>query len=376
MYHIPVMVEEVMKYLDVKAGGTYVDGTAGAGGHLQKIIERAGESGKVIAIDQNKAAIEHIKEVLRQAQDDNVLKVVRGNYKFIKTITDQFGVTGSVDGVLLDLGFSSDEIQEEGRGFSFYDTESLDMRYGQGEHGEWLCDCHTPEFESLPRTALDAASGLVRGRKSKVESHETNKKELQASNFKLQDSLSAEEVVNTSSESDLADIFWKYGDETKSRFFAKKIIEYRKRHRIQSAAELAYIIGNPRPTPDAYRVLSERTHALRASRGGSRRDIGISRGKIHPATKAFMALRIFVNREFENIELGLAAVVNVLRSKGRCVVLTFHSGEDRIVKKFIAQRSAQGDMMNLTKHVVKPSRTEVLSNRLSRSAKLRVFIKK
>lgn len=347
MIHIPVMVEEVMKYLGVKEGGTYIDGTAGAGGHLQKIIESVGEKGMVIAIDQNKAAVEYLVSKYQGAQ---VVKIIRGNYKFIEKIVkenlpfipsfvrrEQEEMSspyegeekgGVVDGVLLDLGFSSDEIQEEGRGFSFYDTESLDMRYGQGEEGEYL-----------------------------------------------EPGMTAEEVVNTYPESDLADIFWRYGDETKSRFYAKKIAEYRRKQRITSAAELAYIIGNARPTPEAYRVLSERTHAHRASPGGTRRDIGLPRGIIHPATKSFMALRIVVNREFENIELGLTGVMSVLKSNGRCVVLTFHSGEDRIVKQFVKNHSREGVIRDLTKHVVKPSREEVVRNRLARSAKLRAFEK-
>lgn len=329
MIHVPVMVEEVMKYLDVKEGGTYIDGTAGAGGHLQKIVEKVGEKGTVIAIDQNKVAVDHL---VRTYEGDQGIKVVRGNYKFIEKITKdvlrqaQDDKVGCVDGVLLDLGFSSDEIQERGRGFSFHDTESLDMRYGQGERDKYL------------------ESGMT-----------------------------AEEVVNTYPESDLADIFWKFGDETRSRSFAKKIIEFRRKQHIGRASELAYVIGSARPTPDGYRVLSERTHAHRASPGGTRRDIGLPQGKIHPATKSFMALRIFVNREFENIEEGLGGAVQVLREGGRCVVLTFHSGEDRVVKRFIKEKSKEGVIHELAKHVIKPGREEVLKNRLSRSAKLRAF---
>jgi len=323
---------------------------------LQTIIEKVGKDGTVIAIDQDKKTIEYL---LSRYERERVVKVVRGNYKFIENIAKRFDVVGKVDGVLLDLGFSLDEIQESGRGFSFDDDQSLDMRYGRGEHGEWLCDCHTSAAEI-----------------SNDKFQTTNKCQILNSSIHTGGFVSAEDVVNAYREEALADLFWKFGDESRSRSFAKKIVEYRKRKHIESAFELAYVIGDARPTPDGYRVLSERTHAHRASHGESRRDIGIPRGTIHPATKTFMALRIFVNREFENIEAGLAGALNVLHTGGKCVILTFHSGEDRIVKKFIKGKKEEGTIAELTKHAIQPTRIEVLSNRLSRSAKLRAFEKK
>jgi len=314
--HVPVMLEEVLKYLQPEPGGSYVDGTLGGGGHTEAILERTAPDGKVLGIDSDAQALSRVKERLAESVSNGRLVLVHGNFAELARIVHEAGFV-SIQGVLLDLGFSSDQMSDPQRGFSFSVDGSLDMR-------------------------LDQSQALI-----------------------------AADLVNSASEKELADIFWRYGEETRSRQIARRIVRERAKGAITHTGQLAQLAAAGVP---------------------------YKRGAIHPATKTFQALRIAVNHELEQLEAVLPQILDVLSSRrmndvgsadgggGRMVIITFHSLEDRLVKEFMRREASdcicpprtpvcicghKARLRVLTRKPVIPSIQEVNANPRARSAKLR-----
>lgn len=282
--HVPVMLEEVMKMLKVREGGIYVDATVGLGGHAENILKSTPRC-TLIGIDRDEKAIEITKEKLKRYS----VHLVRDSFSNMKDIVEGLGYK-EVDGILLDLGVSSLQLKEGGRGFSFLKDEPLNMR-------------------------MDARQKLT-----------------------------ALEIVNKYSEKELANILWQYGEERFSRRIARAIVNSRTKKPIKTSRELARVIEEVVP----------------------------GRGRIHPATKAFQALRIEVNKELTELKTAIEAGVSLLKKSGRFCILSYHSLEDRIVKHSFKRLAGEGCLNIITKKPITPSIEEVLSNPSSRSAKLRV----
>ncbi len=296
--HIPVLLNEVIETLKPRDGGLYVDGTFGAGGYSRAILDAA--DCRVIAIDQDPTAIAGGAEMAASYGDR--LSLVKGRFSALDTISRDAGCD-LVDGVTLDVGVSSMQLDQAGRGFSFQKDGPLDMRMsGEGP--------------------------------------------------------SAADVVNTLGEGDLARLIFVLGEEKKSRAVARAIGRARADAEIATTAALAEIV---------------------ARAVGPRRD-----GK-HPATRTFQALRIFVNGELSELAEGLAAAERILKAGGRLAVVSFHSLEDRIVKRFLAERAktvrgsrhmpeVQTEAPTFTlvpRQAVSPSKPETDANPRARSARLR-----
>lgn len=296
MAHIPVLYQPFLDLFQPRPGGLYIDGTVGAGGHTAGILQA---SGRVLAFDRDPQAIEFARQRLSDFGEQVVF--VQASYGQMATIAPAYGF-GAVDGILLDLGLSSRQLDDPGRGFSLRQDGPLDMRFDQSQ--------------SL--TAADLLNGLT-----------------------------AEE---------LAGIFWRYGEETRSRRYAQAIVAARP---VQTTRQLAQIIA----------------------------DDGRPSGRLHPATQIFQALRIAVNGELEELEKGLSAAIKLLKPTGRIAVISFHSLEDRFVKNVFRDLSrdcrcpphqpvctcqARAALRLITRKAVKPDGLEIAQNPRSRSARLRV----
>jgi 16S rRNA (cytosine1402-N4)-methyltransferase len=305
--HVPVMIDEVLVALAPREGGQYVDGTFGAGGYARAILESA--QCTVLGIDRDPRAVS-LGAALAE-EFPGRLVMAEGRYSQMVELVAGEGMDG-VDGVVLDLGVSSMQLDEAERGFSFMRDGPLDMRMDQGR------DVDTP---------------------------------------------SVEDVVNSVPERELARIIYVLGEERASRRIAKVIVEARKLERITRTLQLAGLVEQ----------------ALGA-RGRKQ--------KTHPATRTFQALRIYVNRELEELAHGLSAAERILKPGGQLAVVSFHSLEDRIVKAFLAARSGRrarpsrhmpdvGDVGPAPSFVIasggarKPSDYEIDTNPRSRSARLR-----
>jgi 16S rRNA (cytosine1402-N4)-methyltransferase len=312
--HIPVMLEEVLNFLQPKANGYYVDGTLGGGGHTEAILERSEPGGRVLGIDSDAQALEKAEKRFAEVVQNGRLVLVHGNFAELARIVDEAGFVSPVNGVLLDLGFSSYQIDDPGRGLSFSVDGPLDMRLDQSQE------------------------------------------------------LTAADLINNASEQELADIFWRYGDETRSRQIAWRIVRERPHSPITRTSQLARLAAAGVP----YKP-----------------------GMIHPATRVFQALRIAVNSELEHLEVALPQIVEVLRREktgdiggdgGRMVIISFHSLEDRLVKGFMRREAMdcicppgvpvcicnhKASLRILTPKPVTPTKQEVLNNSRARSAKLR-----
>ncbi len=290
--HKPVLLKEAIEILNPQEGEFFIDGTIGSGGHSEAILKKIGPNGKLLGIDWDRKAIENCK--LKIGNLLNVI-LVHGNYADLPEILKKEKL-GKADGLIVDLGFSSEQLSPPvggGKGFSFMKDEPLIMRY-------------------------------------------------------TDEGLTAAEVVNGFNEKDLADIFWKYGEERFSRQIAKKIVEERKKERILTTFELVEIIR--KATPKFY-----------------------ERGRLHPATRVFQALRIYVNRELGNLETLLKKIPEILKIKGRVAIISFHSLEDRLVKNYFKQMAKEGYAEILTKKPVIPTKEEIQNNPRSRSAKMRAM---
>lgn len=291
--HKSVLLKESIEGLNLKSGSLVIDGTFGGGGHSMAICESV-KNVTIVALDQDNDALMRGREKFKKTSCD--ISFVHLNFRDI----DKAGVESEgVDGILLDLGLSSDQLENSSRGFSFQKNEPLLMTMKENP---------SPEV------------------------------------------LTAEDVVNTWSEENLADIIYGYGEERYARRIAKGIVESRKMKPIKTTFDLVEII--------------------KASVPGTYRN-----GRIHPATKTFQAIRIAVNDELNTLELGLRKGFDLLKKDGRFAVITFHSLEDRIVKKFFKAQVELGESKLIFKKPVTPSEKEVRENPRSRSAKLRVLEK-
>ncbi len=296
--HVPVLVRGALEHLNVRPGGIYLDGTFGAGGYTQAILQAA--DARVIGIDRDQSAIAHGAGMVLQV--GGKLTLVEDRFSNLDAVARQFGHE-SVDGVVLDVGVSSMQLDEAERGFSFRLDGPLDMRMGR-------------------------------------------------------DGPSAADVIARANERDLAMIIATLGEERFARLVAKAIVAARAKAPITTTAALAEIVGTV-------------VHA--------RPD------RIHPATRTFQALRIFINEELAELADGLAAAERILKPGGRLVVVTFHSLEDRIVKSFLTERSGgRGTSRHapvvkappptfklLTRRAAAAGDAEVAANPRARSAKLR-----
>ena len=289
--HISVLLNETLRFLKPGSGGIYVDGTLGLGGHSLSILEKSGPDGKVIAFEWDESAIE--KASVRLSAYHNRLKIIRRNFAEVAAGLDEAGIT-EVDGILIDVGLSSLQLDLGERGFSFRRDEILDMR---------------------------------------MDNRQT---------------MTAQSVLATCSQAELADIFFYYGEERQARPIASAIVEYRAEKAIKTTKQLVSVIAKAVP---------KRFHPK----------------KIHVATKVFQALRIAVNGELANLAKILEDGVRFLKPGARFCVISFHSLEDRIVK---ASFKNNKNLEVLTAKAVMPSPEEVAGNKRSRSARLRVAEKK
>ena len=286
--HLPVLLNEVLQYINPRADGRYIDATFGAGGHTKELLERTSPGGRVLAVDQDETAIEQGRIELQSY--GSRLELVKANFRDIESIVGEYGFAG-LDGILADVGVSSMMLDDPTRGFSFMREGPLDMR------------------------------------------------------MDLDQPLTAADVLNTYGEKEIANILFNYGEERRSRQIASSIVRSRPMSRT-----------------------TDLTRAIERVLGGRRY------GKIHPATRTFQALRIFVNDELRSLESFLDSSMKVLRPGGRLVLISFHSLEDRIVKnKF---RSPVEPGVALTKKVITASVEELDRNPRSRSARLRAWEKR
>ena len=305
--HVSVLLNECIENLNIKPDGIYVDGTMGGAGHSLEIVKKLSEKGMLIGIDRDEEALAVAKERLKKF---NNVKYVHDNHDNIDEIIKNLNIKG-VDGILLDLGVSSYQIDEKTRGFTYMDDGPLDMRMDKSQK------------------------------------------------------LTAEYIVNNYKEQDLARIIFEYGEEKFSRKIARNICEYRKNKKIETTGELVKIIE--KSIPGKFREKNS-----------------------HPAKRTFQAIRIEVNNEIEPLYNTIKHSITALNSKGRLCVITFHSLEDRMVKK--AYVDAEGKCTCpkdlpycvcgnvslgkiITKKPILPTEKEMQENSRSRSAKLRVFEK-
>jgi len=298
MTHTSVLLHEAIDGLEVKAGDTFLDCTLGGGGHALEVCTKFGNGVKILGLDIDRDAIARSVERLKIA--GCTLAACESNFKNIGTALNTLGVS-KVDRILFDLGLSSFQIEESGRGFSFQKNEPLLM---------------------------------------------SMKKDVEEGD------LTAYEIVNSWSEEDIATILYVYGDERYSRRIAHAIVEKREKKRIETTAELVEIILEA--TPHFYR------------RG---------RTRINPATRTFQALRIAVNDELGTLREGLMQAFEHLNSNGRMAVISFHSGEDRIVKNIFRDWARDEQVLLITKKPIVPQQAETELNPRSRSAKLRIIQK-
>ncbi|HQS83451.1 MAG: 16S rRNA (cytosine(1402)-N(4))-methyltransferase [Alphaproteobacteria bacterium 16-39-46] len=304
--HIPVMISEVLSFLDPKEQETYVDGTFGLGGYSSAILKES--NAHVIAIDRDEEVEEIAKELEKEFKGR--FQFIRSNFSEIEAVLLQRELS-EVQGVVFDLGVSSPQIDNAERGFSFQKEGPLDMR-------------------------------------------------MEKTGFKALD------VVNTATEEMLADIFYHYGDETKSRRIARAILKARLQKPFTTTSELVRVV-----------------HSV----------MGAKSGKIDSATRVFQALRIYVNDEIGSLKKGLEGALKVLSPGGRLIIVTFHSLEDRIVKDFFNMHSGKSKnsysrhsplpscvpqqpiLHLLTPKAIRPQESEIFQNPRARSAKLRAALR-
>src|SRR3989339_950449 len=285
--HKPVMVDEALDYLNLQSGQTILDCTVGGGGHAIKILDKIKPDGFLIGIDKDMEILQTAKQSL--SKTTGKFKLFHADYSDIDEVLRQAEVD-KVNGVLLDLGVSSLQFDQADRGFSFAKEAPLDMR-------------------------MDRSCGIT-----------------------------AQALIQRLSETELADLLWKYGEERWSRRIARAILKEEKGAGFTSTRQLAAIVERVVP------------------RGKS---------KIHPATRVFQALRIAVNKELDNLEIFLDKIYNYMALGARIVIISFHSLEDRIVKNKFIEKAKQNIFKVLTKKPVTPREAEIEENVRSRSAKLR-----
>ncbi|MEK7167295.1 MAG: 16S rRNA (cytosine(1402)-N(4))-methyltransferase RsmH [Patescibacteria group bacterium] len=300
--HTPVLLNEVIENLNIQSNQNFIDCTFGNAGHSMAILEKNKPNGIVVGIDLD------IKNILEHQEKRLIL--INDNFANLEKIISELSEQNlKFHGILLDLGFSSTQLEENGLGLSFQKDEFLDMRFN-----------------------------------------------------KIEAEVTAEKIINKYSEKDLANIFWKFGEEKYSRRIARIIVQERKKKQIKTTFDLVNAIK--KATLKNYK-----------------------KNKIHPATKVFQALRIVVNNELENLKQVLPQAIKILEPKARLCVISFHSLEDRIVKQFFKQESKdcvcpaefpkcicqhQAVLKIISKKVITPSFEEIKNNPRSRSAKMRI----
>lgn len=301
--HQAVLLEEALASLNIRPSGIYIDATFGRGGHSCAILQQLNEDGRLIAFDQDPEAVAFAKQAFA---DEPRLTIEHCNFNQVADVVEQYGLTGKIDGVLMDLGVSSPHLDDAERGFSFMRSGPLDMRMDttQGETaGQWLARVKP---------------------------------------------------------ADLINVLKRYGEEKFAKRIATAIVDTRAEREITQTGDLADIISNAIPVKEKHK---------------------------HPATRSFQAIRIYINQELQAIEQGLKGAVSVLAKDGRLSVISFHSLEDRIVKRFMRDISSrpklpaglpvmEADIEVPFRLVSKPvvAGTEELSvNPRSRSARLRVL---
>jgi 16S rRNA (cytosine1402-N4)-methyltransferase len=297
--HKPVLLKESIAGLAIKKDGVYVDATFGRGGHSREILKCLGDSGVLLCIDKDKEAIQEAQSI-----NDKRLIIRQGSFANIESWISELGYSGKVDGILLDLGVSSPQLNSSQRGFSFLRDGPLDMRMDQGQ-------------------LLDAAKWIGRAK-----------------------------------ENEIARVLKEYGEERFSKRIARAIVEERTIAPIVTTRRLAEIIKRAHPRWEEHK---------------------------HPATRAFQAIRIFVNDELQELRDCLERCLEVLAVDGRLVVISFHSLEDRIAKQFV-QKHMRGQVpdgvplrdaqiprrLKRIGGAIRPSAEELCDNPRSRSAVLRV----
>lgn len=301
--HQSVLLEEALESLNIRPAGVYIDATFGRGGHSRAILQKLNEEGRLIAFDQDPEAVAYAEQVFA---DEPRFTIEHCNFNQVADVVARYGLTKKIDGVLMDLGVSSPQLDDAGRGFSFLRSGPLDMRMDttQGESAaQWL---------------------------SKVKY------------------------------GDLVYVLRKYGEEKFAKRIAAAIVDRREEQAITETGDLAEIISNAIPVKEKHK---------------------------HPATRSFQAIRIYINKELQAIEEGLEAVVSTLAIGGRLAVISFHSLEDRIVKRFMRDISSrpklpaglpvmEADIEVPFQLVAKPivaGEKELAANPRSRSARLRVL---
>ena len=307
--HKSVLLDETIESLDIKPDGIYVDGTLGGGGHASEVCRRLGDKGRFIGIDQDADAIAAASERLKEFGDK--VTIVRSNYENIDEVLKELGIS-QVDGIYLDLGVSSYQLDTAGRGFTYREDDApLDMRMDQ------------------------------------------------------RNEMTAKDIVNTYSESELFHIIKNYGEDRFAKNIAKHIVRARQEKEIETTGELIEIIKAAIPAK------------VRATGG-------------HPAKRTFQAIRIELNKELEVLENSIDKMTDLLAPGGRLSIITFHSLEDRIVKNrfrinenpctcppdfpvCMCGKKSKGRVV--TRKPILPSEEELSENKRSKSAKLRVFEK-
>lgn len=305
--HIPVLLNEVIEGLNIKPNGIYLDLTLGRAGHSSEILKRLNSKGLLIGVDQDKEAIKESE--IRLAKIGNNYKLVKSNFKEIDNILNQLNIQ-KVDGILMDLGVSSPQFDDINRGFSYRFDSKLDMRMDQNQK------------------------------------------------------LSAYEVINNYSESELRKIFYEYGEDKYSASVARNIIKSREIKPIETTFELVDIIKRSKPQKEL-------------KKAG------------HPAKQIFQAIRIEVNDELNVLKETLNKITTHLNPKGRLVIITFHSLEDKIVKKYFKDltvmegnrldfdlKEEEKEFILITKKGIRPTEEELQINHRSQSSTLRIIEKK
>ena len=300
--HLPVLLTAALDALSIRSAGIYIDATFGRGGHSQAILSRLGGQGRLLTIDKDESAIQVAKEKFAA---DKRITAIHASFARLQATAKSENIMGKVDGILFDLGVSSPQLDDASRGFSFMHSGPLDMRMNQQQE-------------------LTAATWLAQA-----------------------------------SESEIAQILYRYGEEKFSRRIAKAIVNARQAQAIITTSQLAEIIKRAHPKWERHK---------------------------HPATRSFQAIRIFINAELIELKQALLQCLDVLKTGGRLVVISFHSLEDRLVKQFIKQqqfgqplprhlpiekKSQLPGLVSINKKV-KPSSEEIAVNIRSRSAILRV----
>jgi 16S rRNA (cytosine1402-N4)-methyltransferase len=258
--HTPVLLNEILQGLKIRSDGVYIDCTFGRGGHSRAILDQLGEHGRLLAFDKDPDAIAAVDE---QLLDDPRFTLMHGSYTRLEETVKTLKLTKMVDGVFLDLGVSSPQLDDASRGFSFLRDGELDMR-------------------------MDNSRGMT-----------------------------AAEWLNRATAEEIANVLYEYGDERFSRRIARVIVEQRDKTPIIRTTQLADLVASAIPRKEKDK---------------------------HPATRTFQAIRIFINRELEELDAVLAQAMNVLAVNGRLLVISFHSLEDRIVKRFMRDKSRGVDI--------------------------------